>query len=218
MVNKREILINGKLYEVTNIDDYQKNPDAYLSGYTAADIGQQRIYPIVPTTNPNPGLLFRKSSPICYIREPEGEDAKQYDRSNMIDFSDAKTYKEFIEKQNLVRDIEKDILSTPDNVYVPPVDQNDTPAMKALKEAVIDKHIDLDKYEPRFGSNYNNDKRIFNKPNISLAMLVRMCNALDIKATLTLEDQQMPDGAETPNPIGRTISVELTSTDGGDGE
>ena len=90
--------------------------------------------------------------------------------------------------------------------------------MKALKEAVTDKHIDLDKYEPRFGSNYNNDKRIFNKPNISLAMLVRMCNALDIKATLTLEDQQMPDGAETPNPIGRTISVELTSTDGGDGE
>lgn len=210
MVNKREIMINGRLYEVTNLEDYSKNPDAYLSGYTAIDIGQKRIYPVVPTTSPNPGIMFRSTSPFSYIREPDPEDT-QYDRENIIDFTDVKSYKEFIEKQNMVRDLERDILTTPDNVYVPPEDSNDTPAMKALKEAVTDKHIDLDKYEPRFGSNYNNDKRIFNKPNISLPMLVRMCNALDIKATLTLEDQVMEDGSETPNPIGKVITVELTS-------
>ena len=46
--------------------------------------------------------------------------------------------------------------------------------------------------------------------DISLKMLVRMCNALDIKATLTLEDQDS-DLGEIPNPIGDSISVELTS-------
>lgn len=217
MVNKREIMINGRLYEVTNIDDYTKNPDAYLSGYTAIDIGQKRIYPVIPTTSPNPGITFRSKSPFCYIKEPDEND-HQYDRENIIDFTDVKSYKEFIEKQNMVRDLEKDILTTPDSVYVPPEDPNDTPAMKALKEAVTDKHIDLDKYEPRFGSNYNNDKRIFNKPNISLAMLVRMCKALDIKATLTLEDKPMDDGSETPNPIGKSISVELTGEQNSDND
>ena len=211
MVNKREIMINGRLYEVANLNDYTKNPDAYLSGYTALDIGQDRIYPVVPTTSPNPGIMFRSTSPFAYVREPEPDDS-QYNKENIIDFTNVKSYKEFIDKQNMVRELEKDILTTPDNVYVPPEDHNDTPAMRALKEAVTDKHIDLDKYEPRFGSNYNNDKRILNKPNLSLQMLVRMCNALDIKATLTLEDQTMEDGSETPNPIGRSISVELTST------
>ena len=209
MVGKKEILINGRLYEVVSISEYTSNPDAYLAGYTAIDIGQDKIYPVIPSTSQQPGIYFRNKSPFGYVREPAEGDT-QYLRNNLIDFSDVKSYKEFIEKQNMVRELEKDILTTPDNVYVPPEDVNDTPAMKALKEAVKDKHIDLDKYEPRFGSNYNNDKRIFNKPNISLPMLVRMCNALDIKATLTLEDQSMEDGSETPNPIGKTITVELT--------
>ena len=86
--------------------------------------------------------------------------------------------------------------------------------MKALKTAVLEKRIDLDKYEPRFGSNYNNDKRLFNKNTISLSMTKRLCEALDIKATLILEDKS-PD---VPNPIGRTIKVDLTGGIPGDGE
>lgn len=209
MVNKREIMIHGRLYEVTDIATYYQHQDAFLNGYTAIDIGQDRIYPVVPTTSQTPGIMFRNSSPFAYIREPEDGD-NEYDRENIIDYTNVKSYKEFIEKQNMVRDLEKDILSTPDNVYVPPRYEDDTPAMKALKDAVTDKGIDLDKYEPRFGSNYNNDKRIFNKSNISLPMLVRMCNALDIRATLTLDDQPQEGGSDTPNPIGRSITVELT--------
>ena len=40
-------------------------------------------------------------------------------------------------------------------------------------------------------------------------MLVRMCNALDIKATLTLEDKNR----DVPNPINKSISVEITTED-----
>ena len=206
MVSKREILINGRLYEVVDLKDYINNEDVYLQGYTAIDDGLGNVYPIVPFTSSEPGVKYRKSAPVYFANVPEGT-ASQYTSDKVIDYSKANTYKEFVETQNMVKELERDILTSPDNIYVPPEDQNDSPAMKALKEAVIDKKIDLDKYEPRFGSNYNNDKRIFNKQNISLPMLVRMCNALDIKATLTLEDQN----GEVPNPMNNTISVEITS-------
>lgn len=213
MVSKREILINGRLYEVINMKDYIGNEDAYLAGYTAIDDGMGHIYPIVPFTSTDAGVRYRKSAPVFFANVPEGT-AEEYNADKVIDYSKANTYKQFVETQNMVKELERDILTSPDNIYVPPEDQNDSPAMKALKEAVIDKKIDLDKYEPRFGSNYNNDKRIFNKQNISLPMLVRMCNALDIKATLTLEDQS----GEVPNPMNNTISVEITSANSNEEE
>ena len=108
-----------------------------------------------------------------------------------------------------MKELEKNILTSSDNIFIPAEDPNDSPAMKALKEAVTNKKIDLNKYEPRFGANFNNDKRIFSKENISLPMLVRMCNALDIKATLTLEDKNR----DVPNPINKSISVEITTED-----
>lgn len=205
MVSKREILINGRLYEVVNMSVYINNEDAYLQGYTAIDDGLGHIYPIVPYTSQEFGVKYRKRAPVYFANIPEGTET--YTTDSVIDYSKANTYKQFVETQNMVKELERDILTSPDNIYVPPEDKNDSPAMKALKEAVIDKKIDLDKYEPRFGSNYNNDKRIFNKQNISLPMLVRMCNALDIKATLTLEDQN----SDVPNPMNTSISVEVTS-------
>lgn len=207
MVNKRDMFINGKKYEVEDLENYVKNPDAYISGYTAIDIGQEYIYPVISSTSTDPGIYVKPNAPILYVKNPNEEDAEQYKREHIIDYNESKTFKEFIQTQEMVRDLEKDILTSPDNIYVPPEDENDSAAMKALKKAITDKHIDLDKYEPRFGSNYSNDKRIFNKNNISLQMLVRMCNATDIKASLTLEDQN----ENVANPMGSVITVELTS-------
>ena len=42
-------------------------------------------------------------------------------------------------------------------------------------------------------------------------MIVRIANALDIKASLTLEDQTTDSGDTVPNPMGNSITVELTS-------
>ncbi len=211
MVDRREILIDGRVMEVVDIEKYAKNPEGYLNGYVAVDIGQDTVFPVLPANSKSPGITIKRNCPILYANVPTGETAEQYKKKNMIDYSKSSTFKEFAEKQDMVREIEKDILTSPDNIYVPPRDENDSDAMKALKDAVEMKHIDLDKYEPRFGSNYNNDKRIFNKSTISLAMLMRMCNALDIKASLTLEDQTPMEGQEIPNPMGNSITVELTS-------
>lgn len=206
MVTKKEALIDGRLYEVVPVSEYIGNEDGYLQGYTAIDDGMGHVYPVVPATSQDPGLRYRRKAPVFFANVPDGSE-NMYSIDNVIDYSKASNIKEFIETQDMVKELEKDILTSPDSIYVPPTDPNDSPAMKALKEAVIDKKIDLNKYEPRFGANYNNDKRIFNKQNISLPMLVRMCNALDIKATLTLEDQS----GDIPNPINNVISVEITS-------
>ena len=101
---------------------------------------------------------------------------------------------------------ERTILTTIDNVFAPEIYNNDTPEMKAMKQAILDKHIDLDKYEPRFGPNYNNDKRLLKKSSITFGKLRSICDALDMKVTMTIEDSS-PD---VPNPIGRSITVDLT--------
>lgn len=204
--------------EVAPIESYIKNPNAYLCGYVAIDAGLPYIYPVIPINSQKPGIVMRKNAPFLFARKPKEDDSEQYKRENMIDYSKATSYKEFIEAQNMVRELEKDILTSPDNIYVPPEDPEDSIAMVAMKQAVTEKQIDLDKYEPRFGPNFNNDKRTFNKNTISLAKIVRIANALDIKATLVLEDQMDSNGNPPPNPMGTAIAVELTSGNMGDDE
>ena len=93
-------------------------------------------------------------------------------------------------------------------MFIPEIGSDDTPEMIALKQAIMDKHIDIDKYEQRFGPNYNNDKRLLKKGNITFGKLRSICDALDIKVTLTIEDSA-PD---VPNPIGRATTAEITGS------
>lgn len=205
---KKEKMINGRLYEVETLEQYMKNPDVYLQGYTAIlDEDTAMVLPIV--NNSSPGIIAKNNSPVVLVNMPQENERDEYSASSMIDYSKATDFGKFMEMQQLVRDIERDVLTSPDNIYVPAENPEDSPALRALKKAVIDKHIDIDKYEKRFGSNYNNDKRNFNKTTISLPMLVRMCNALDIKASLTLTDQDA--NGEIANPMNDSITVELTS-------
>ena len=134
--------------------------------------------------------------------------------TSAIDMRQRRSIGAYIDGVGEIEKSETDIITSPDNIFQPKPGDNDTPAMAALKQAVCEKHIDIDKYDMRFGANFNNDKRLFNKDSISLPMLVRLCNGLDIKATLTLEDE----AEDTPNPIGRKITAELTGGNNEDGE
>ena len=196
-----------KLYDIVPISDYYRSPQSYVSKGTAIDIGQDHVFPVISDMDKGPGIIIKQNKPIAICKNTDSDEMNKYESSKCIDFSKSENMGEFMQKQTLLHQLEKDVLSNPDNIFTPEIDPSEAPAMQLLKKAVICKHIDLDKYEPRFGSNYNNDKRIFNKQNISLPMLVRMCNALDIKASLTLEDQN----SDVPNPMNTSISVEVTS-------
>ena len=71
------------------------------------------------------------------------------------------------------------------------------------------KNIDINKYEQRFGKNFNNDKRLFNNPTISLSKLETIAKALDMKLTLVIED----DNASVPNPMGDKVVIDLIPGD-----
>ena len=197
--------IGDIIYDVIPINEYYRDPAAYGS-YTAIKGNDGFIYPIRTKTDNRPG--FYPTGGLDFFKMPTPGEANFYTQQNVINFEEATSLREVIICQQKLMNAERSILTTIDNVFAPEINENDTPEMKAVKQAIIDKHIDLDKYESRFGPNYNNDKRLLKKKNITFGKLRSICDALDIKASIVIEDAA-PD---VPNPIGRVITAELTGT------
>ena len=175
----KNVKIDGTLMTVTSVEQYDENPELYVSGRTAVEVPERDVVlPVYKRSEYNPGRigLYHQSGTL-FSRVVLPEESGQYAKENVIDLR---------------------------------IGENDSPAMRALKTAVTEKHIDINQYSHRFGSNFNNDRRQYNRPTISMQMLERQCRGFDIKATLILEDAS-PDVA---NPIGRKIVVELTEGGG----
>lgn len=203
--------IKNHMYDVVTLEQYQENPNQFLPNHIAIKEGNY-LYPVLTQTQEGPGV--RVGDVMSIFEQPTTESQKKaYSKDNMIDFSDVDNMASMIDKLDAVKKLESDVLTSVDNIFTAKINPSDTPEMVALKTAVNDKHIDLDKYAYRLGANYNNDKRLFNKPNISLGMLKRMATALDMQVTLTIKD--VPDA---PNPIGRDIVVDITSNSSEDDE
>lgn len=212
----KNVKLEGTLMNVTSMEKYDQNPDLYVSGRTAIEIPERdAVVPVYKKSEYNPnrvGIYHQQNALFSRVVLPDLNNPGEYNSDNVIDLSDVSSMAELISKQEAVRDIEFDMLTTVDNQFIPRIGEHDSPAMRALKTAVIDKGIDINKYSDRFGSNFNNDKRQYNKDSISIQMLERQCRGLDIKATLILEDAS-PD---VPNPIGHKVVVELTEGGGDD--
>lgn len=200
-----EAKLDNKMYEITELDKYINNPDAFLSGHVAIRDGDY-ILPVIPQNSPKDMVGIEVGNPISRIHLPNNERKEEYSTKNMVDFSNVQSMVEWVNAQDAIVDMEKEILTNPTNTSQYNITEEDAPAMRLLKEAVNCKNINLDNYEHRFGSNYNNDKRIFNKHNVSLGMLERMADALDMKLSVTLQDTS----EEVPNPIGKVITVDIT--------
>lgn len=197
--------IKNVMYDVCTLEQYTQNPNQYLKNHTAIVEGDY-LYPVLSATQIGPGVHVNPGM-ISYFQTPT-DNIKEYKKENAIRFDDVKDIATMIDKLEAVKKIEDDVLTSADNIFSVKIKPGDTPEMVALKTAVNEKKIDLDKYEHRFGSNYHNDKRLFNKPSISLGMLKRVTSALDMQVTMTIEDA--PDA---PNPIGRKIEVQLNGKD-----
>lgn len=198
--------IGDAIYDIISLEEFYKNPDMY-GQYTAINGDDGYLYPIRNKTDNRPG--FYVTGGMDFFKQPTFGESSVYTQQNMINFEDATNLREIIKCQQKLQSSERSILTTIDNVFSPEIGENDTPEMIALKQAILDKHIDLDKYEPRFGPNYNNDKRLLKKSRITFDKLRFIADALDMKIGITIEDSS-PD---VPNPIGRVISAELTGND-----
>lgn len=210
-ISAKKSKVEDKLMDVVSLDEYTKHPELYANTGTAVEIQKNDKTYLLPhragAHSPDrPGIY--DCGPIVKFNFPSGKDEEKY-TGEVIDLSDVESIGELIEKNAKVRNIEREILTSPDSIFTPVISNSDTPVMKGLKEAVIAKNIDLDKYSDRFGDNYPNDKRQFKKDSITLFMFERMCECLDMSAKIIIEDKS-PD---VPNPMGRVIEVDITGVD-----
>lgn len=198
-------------YDLVDIKDFYENREKLKDSSVAVGIQDNERYIALPYFNnkgdkiEQPGVY--NNGDIDFIVYPTNEERSNYEPS-IIDFDNITSMKDYQERKSELDKVERNYLMTnedKDNCFIPPLLENDTPEMRAVKEAIIAKHIDLDKYADRYGTNYPNDKRRYKDNSITLFLLKRTCENLDMKASLIISDKS-PD---VPNPIGKEIVVNL---------
>ena len=151
-----------------------------------------------------------KISMITYPNEEE-ENIYMPEGESVISFSDHNTLQSLSDaKRKLDESINKLLEVDSGDVYRPPLLETDSAEMRAMKECIIAKNIDLDKYKDRFGANYPNDKRKLKDDNITLNMISRMCENLDIKLDLVFTDAN----DNVPNAMNKVIRANIIPGDG----
>lgn len=207
MIKMKKASIENRILAVVSHDDLMEHPEMYANSGTGIEFSENGIQYILPYrtgtyTEDRPGVY--NCGPINRFVLPKEEESSEYVKE-VIDLSNVENISELSKKMELLKNMEREILTSPDNIFTPIISDKDSPEMRGLKEAVIAKNIDIDKYAGRFGDNFPNDKRQFKKNDITLFMMKRMCDCLDMKARLIIEDSS-PD---VPNPIGRDIVIDL---------
>lgn len=213
MVSKhREIkrLISEGAKDIVTFEDYAEHKELYANTKTAIEVedknGVMLALPYRAKGDGRPGI-YDEGVFSCIIY-PEEENSIYVENSqNVINLSDSKNINEYMEKQEMLKDLETESLTSPDNIFEPPLLSDDTEEMRGFKEALISKHFDFDKYEPRFGKNFPNEKRLVKGNKISIEKLKYIGDRTDMDIFITFKDKN-PD---VPNPIGKTITKRITS-------
>lgn len=210
--------LNGSNYGTFNLDYFTSHMEVLKDNDNCAieidKNGKTYTLPIRTSINSvdKPGIY--SDGKISLITYPSEEEEKFYmpEGDSSLNFSDYSTLQSLSDaKRKLDESINKLIESVDgDSVYRPPLLETDSAEMRAMKECIIAKNIDLDKYKDRFGANYPNDKRKLKDDNITLNMISRMCENLDIKVDLVFSDSN----DKVPNAMNKVIKANIIPGDG----
>lgn len=207
--NYKKAVVNGRVTTVVTPAEALNN-DIYQNKFTSVEVNDM-VLPVKSSYDPSsPGFYIINDGKIGRIIYPSKEDESEYSSKNAVDFSNVTSMKELISKQEEIKKLESEVLSNSDNLFKPIPKENDSPEMKAMKQAVCLKNIDLDAYADRFGENYNNEKRLLKGSSITISKIKSICDKLDMKCSLTISDA----GPNVPNPIGQDITVEICGYNG----
>lgn len=206
----KKMTIENRMLNVVSYESFYNNKDVNNNTLTAVE-KDGTVYPIRNSTDDRAGMY--NAGCIDFFVEPLEEDRDIYSSKHIKDIGNASSMPELMKTLDEVSTLERQILTSPDNIYVPKESDKDSPVMKGLKQAIKYKQIDLNKYQDRFGrESFPNDKRKLKEHDITLFMLNRYTKALDIKGTLILEDRS-PNVA---NPMGEKIVIDLMNYDSED--
>lgn len=202
----KKIPLNNRLYDVVTMDEYNSNRDLYNPKFTAIEIEHAGVVlPIKGNRDSGVGIYCQNNDMIHNVEHPSDDDMERYSTDNIIDYSNPKDIQSIINADNLVRDIEKDILTTKENIFHLNIGDTDSPELAGIKSAINSKEVDIKQYEHRFPQ-YQNDIRVLKESkSITLLKLTTACNAFDINAELILKDKE-----GCANPMGNEIRISLT--------
>ena len=175
----KHAVIKNKLYEVYDATDNYV-PEIMDNNYSAILMPDGIVYPKIAKTTHAVG--YYQQGPFLLFNKPQSEDRKNYSYNDIkhLDFSDAKSVKEVLDNKKKFEKLESSVLESPDKIFRPIIKQDDLPEMVGLKQAITLKNIDKDKYAHRFGDNFNNDMRLFDKHTISMPKLKTMAENFDM--------------------------------------
>ena len=212
-IDIKRTISNGKIYEMVDLDTYSTNPDKYIGrqdvGIEVYDENHKEtlVLPLRDSYSGNPitpGVY--NAGEIDFTLMPDDITYKKYIPGKTIELSNKMDAKKMIESGESLSRLDEPFITTPDEITRIPVTSLDEPEMRALKTAINEKHVDLDKYAGRFSNNYPNDKRQLKNNQVTLNIIKRFCNNMDMEALLIIRDKS-PD---VPNPLGKDIIVSLT--------
>lgn len=197
--------LDGRLYNVTTMDEFTSYPDLYTPKFTAIERPGHCVLPIKNrTTDTGPGIYYQPGAMVSIIEKPIN--MKDYAPNKIIDFTNPSSIGDIFDKQQIIRDIQDEIMTTNENILCLKISDKDTPEMRAIKTAINSKRVDIKQYEDRFDQFQNDMRLLKTSHSITLAKSVSICTAFDIEAKLVLEDKD----SSVPNPMNQTIVINLT--------
>lgn len=206
--NYKKAVVNGRMTTVMNPYDVLSN-NVFHNKFTSVEY-DGLVLPVKTSYDPtSPGFYITSNGKVGKLIKPSNDEMNEYSAANAVDFSNIEDMKELINKQDQVKQMEAEILSNSDNLFKPVIKDNDSPEMKALKQAICLKNIDIDLYSDRFGDNYNNDKRLLKGSSITMSKLKSYCNSLDMKCTIIISDKN----ENVPNPMNQQVIVDICGYD-----
>lgn len=210
-------IMNGKRFNVYSEEQlFKYKSDLLQDDQSAIEIknGEESI--ILPirsdsSKSDKPGVYINEKNPFAFLCYPTTEEEKETyipAKDHIVDWREPNTMQELADLKDQLNKTMNQYLETDTesgNVFRPPLLENDTAEMRALKHCIIAKNIEIDKYAERFGVNFPNDKRKMKDSEITSFLLKRTCTNLDIEVDMVFRDAS-PD---VPNPMGKTVRVNL---------
>lgn len=213
-------LLDGSNMNVFSVDTFTDNKEEVLNDPNSAiEVqidGKNYALPIKEgsTQMDKPGVYINNG--YNFIKYPSEKDRQKFELTdeNSVDFSSPENMAQFMTACDKMHDLENQMLETTGEngeiIYKPAMKDSDSPEMRALKQCIVEKHIDLDKYSSRFGPNFPNDKRKLKDDNITSFLLKRFCENLDIEVDMVFRDRS----EDVPNPMNKTISINMVPGNG----
>lgn len=205
-------MIKGETYNVLTPEEYRNSQALWDMGSIAVveeKDGDKYVLPYrgqyIEGKSTQPGIYSDGS--LDFEIMPKTSDEKDYKNIPIITISSNDDIQSILEKENVLSKLAEPWITNPDNITQINIKETDEPGMQCLKTAINSKRCDIDKYSSRFGQNFPNDKRQLKNSSVTLKIIDRYCENLDMEAILTIRNKE----PGVPNPMQHPISISLTT-------